>query len=89
MNKAGTCDKIEAIDEMKVNFLTKEIEAELTDQIEKQRAWEIMTPAQKKKQLFLNQKELLDTFLARNAISQAQYDKSLGDLREKMGFTDE
>ena len=25
MNKAGTCDKIEAIDEMKVNFLTKEI----------------------------------------------------------------
>ena len=46
-----------------------------------------MTPAQKKNQLFLNQKELLDKFLVRHAISQAQYDKSLGDLREKVGFT--
>ena len=34
----------------------------------------------KKKQLFLNQKQLLDTFLEHGAISQAQYDKSLGDL---------
>ena len=33
----------------------------------------------KKKQLFLNQKQLLDTFLEHGAISQAQYDKSLGD----------
>lgn len=39
-----------------------------------------------KKQLFLKQKNLLDTFLERNAISQAQYDKSLGDLRDKMGM---
>ena len=30
-------------------------------------------------------KETLDLFLERGAISQAQYDKSLGDLREKMG----
>ena len=36
-------------------------------------------------QLFLNQKKTLDKFLERGAISQAQYDKSLGDLREKMG----
>ena len=44
----------------------------------------------KKKQLFLNQKQLLDTFLEHGAISQAQYDKSLGDLIEKMGIeTDE
>ena len=48
-----------------------------------------MTPAQKKKQLFLNQKELLDTLLARSAISQVQYNKSMGDLREKMVFPDE
>ena len=89
MNKAETCDKIVAIDETKVNFLTKEKEAELTDQIEKQHEWEIMTPAQKKKQLFLNQKELLDMFRERNAISQAQYEKSLGDLRLKMGFPGE
>ena len=45
-----------------------------------------MTQSQKKKQLFLNQKELLDIFLERHAISQAQYQKSLGDLRLKMGF---
>lgn len=47
---------------------------------------ENMTPEEKKKQLFLRQKELLDTFLRTHAISQAQYDKSLGDLREKMGM---
>lgn len=39
-----------------------------------------------KVQLFLKQKNLLDTFLEKRAISQSQYDKSLGDLREKMGM---
>ena len=48
--------------------------------------WEKLTPEEKKKQLFLNQKKLLDTFLEKNAISKAQYDKSLGDLRDKMGM---
>ena len=43
----------------------------------------------KKKQLFLNQKQLLDTFLEHGAISQAQYDKSLGDLIAKMGIEEE
>ena len=38
-------------------------------------------------QLFLSQKSILDKFLKRNAISKAQYDKSLHDLREKMGET--
>ena len=65
--------------------MTKEVEAELQEQISRQRLWEAMTPEQKKKQLFLNQKELLDKFLVRHAISQAQYDKSLGDLINKMG----
>lgn len=65
--------------------MTKEVEAELQEQISRQRLWEAMTPEQKKKQLFLNQKELLDKFLARHAISQAQYDKSLGDMIRKMG----
>lgn len=51
-----------------------------------QTAWEQMTPEEKKKQLFLNQKRTLDLFLERNAISKAQYDKSLGDLIEKMGM---
>ena len=34
--------------------------------------------------LFREQKKTLDTFRERNAISQAQYDKSLGDLRDLM-----
>ena len=39
-----------------------------------------------KVELFRRQKNLLDTFLERNAISKAQYDKSFGDLRDKMGM---
>ena len=38
----------------------------------------------KKKQLFQDQKLLLDTFLEHGAISKDQYDKSLGDLIVKM-----
>ena len=38
------------------------------------------TPDEKKIALFLSQKATLDTFLARGAITQAQYKKSLGDL---------
>ena len=53
-----------------------------------QTAWENLTLEEKKKQLFLKQKHTLDLFLERNAISKAQYDKSLGDLREKMGMQD-
>lgn len=49
-------------------------------------AWENMTPEEKKKELFLRQKHTLDLFLERNAISQSQYDKILGDLRDKMGM---
>ena len=53
---------------------------------ESPKAWENMTPEEKKKELFLRQKKTLDLFLERNAISQAQYDKSLGDLTKKMGM---
>ena len=45
-----------------------------------------LTPEEKKLDLFLRQKRTLDLFLERNAISKAQYDKSLGDLIEKMGM---
>ena len=51
-------------------------------------AWEILSPEEKKRELFLRQKRTLDLFLERHAISQAQYNKSLGDLREKMGMQD-
>ena len=48
--------------------------------------WEHLNQEQKRQQLYLKQKDLLDTFLSHHAISQAQYDKSLGDLTEKMGM---
>ena len=51
--------------------------------------WGALSPAEKKLQLFHNQKKTLDLFLERRAISQAQYDKSLGDLREKMQINSE
>ncbi len=41
---------------------------------------------QKQKELFLKQKQTLDLFLERNAITLKQYEKSLGDLRDKMGM---
>lgn len=47
-----------------------------------------LTLEEKRVDLFLRQKRTLDLFLERNAISKAQYDKSLGDLIEKMGMSD-
>ena len=47
--------------------------------------WSEYTYKEKNHQLFLKQKRLLDTFLEKNAISKGQYDKSMHDLREKMG----
>ena len=48
--------------------------------------WEQMSREEKHQQLFLKQKNTLDLFLERNAISKEQYDKSLGALIEKMGM---
>ena len=54
-----------------------------------QKEWESLSPQEKKLQLFYNQKHTLDLFLERHAISQAQYDKSLGDLITKMEIATE
>ena len=53
-----------------------------------QAEWELLSPEEKKKELFLRQKNTLDLFLERNAISREQYDKSLGDLKEKMNISE-
>ena len=45
-----------------------------------------LTHEEQLKTLFLDQKHTLDLFLERGAISRAQYEKSLGDLTEKMGM---
>ncbi len=50
--------------------------------------WSGLSPEEKKKELYLRQKRILDDFLERGAITQAQYDKSFGDLTEKMGKGD-
>ena len=48
--------------------------------------WSTLTYNEKNQLLFLRQKKTLDMFLERGAISQAQHDKSLHDLIEKMGM---
>ena len=48
-------------------------------------AWATLTHAEKNQMLFLQQKELLATFLEKAAISKEQSEKSLHDLTEKMG----
>ena len=55
------------------------------DNINDNTTWSSLTHEQKNHQLFLKQKDLLDQFLEKGAISQAQHDKSLHDLIEKMG----
>lgn len=47
-----------------------------------------LTPEQKRRKLYDQQVELLKTFLKNGAITQAQYDKSYGDLTAKMGYGD-
>ena len=49
-------------------------------------AWEKLSYAEKNRALYQRQKALLDLFLEKHAISQAQHDKSLRDLTEKMRF---
>lgn len=53
--------------------------------VEFDQSWGKLTYAEKNHQLFLREKALLAEFLAHGAISRAQHDKSLHDLREKMG----
>lgn len=47
-------------------------------------AFDTMSKEEKRIELYLSQKRLLETFLERNAISKAQYEKSLNDLTTKM-----
>ena len=52
-------------------------------------AWETLTPEEKRRALYDRQVATLKTFLEHGAITQAQHDKSLHDLTEKMGYADE
>lgn len=48
--------------------------------------YSLMSKEEKMRDLFNRQKQMLDMFLERNAISKAEYDKSLNGLKEKMGI---
>ena len=52
----------------------------------KEHDWKNLTKEERNRQLYFKQKRLLDTFLSHHAISQAQYEKSLGDLKIKMNI---
>ena len=56
--------------------------------IDKLDDWSALTPEQKKRRLFEQQKATLDAFLERRAISKAEYDKNLHDMTVKMGYAD-
>ena len=54
--------------------------------MEEKKPWEEMTHEEKNWELYFRQKRILDQFLEHGAISREQYEKSLGDLTEKMGM---
>lgn len=51
-----------------------------------QAKWESLSHDEKNYQLFLKQKAMLEQFLSTGAITQEQFDKSYGDMKEKMRF---
>ncbi len=53
---------------------------------EQDTTWETLTYEEKNHHLYLTQKDVLEKFRERHAISQEQYDKSLHDLNEKMRY---
>lgn len=57
--------------------------AEMTTDI-KDPAWGSLSYEEKNRVLYERQKQMLEEFLERNAISKEQYEKSLHDLIEKM-----
>ena len=63
---------------------TEGIEVSLLDEIRTGHSNLMTKERWQKVELFRQQKKLLDTFREKGAISQAQYDKSFGDLRDLM-----
>ncbi len=51
-----------------------------------QEEWNLLSPEQKREQLYYQQCRLLEQFRERHAITEEQYQKSLHDLTTKMGM---
>ena len=49
------------------------------------RAWEAMSYVERNHQLYLSQRQMLDLFLERGAISRAQHERGLAMLQRKGG----
>ena len=56
--------------------------------MENNKPYSEMTPEEKKIDLYFRQKKTLEDFLERKAITQEQFDKSIGDLTEKWECND-
>ena len=52
----------------------------------KENPFEKLTEEQKRRLLYENQKQTLELFVKRRAITKAQYEKSLDNLTVKMGY---
>ena len=61
----------------------------MSDIQKEEKNWEELSYEEKNEQMFQNEKQLLEMFRTRGAISQRQYDKSLHDLIEKTGHTEQ
>ena len=48
--------------------------------------YSLMSKEEKTRDLYNRQKQMLDMFLERKAISKAEYEKSLNGLKSKMGW---
>ena len=49
--------------------------------------WQSMQPEERKRALFIKQKDLLDTFLSHGALDRKQYEESLTSMAEEMGMS--
>ena len=54
--------------------------------VPKDNPFEKLTEEQKRRLLYENQKQTLELFVKRRAITKAQYEKNLVDLSAKMGY---
>ncbi|MDO5137890.1 MAG: hypothetical protein Q4D71_05440 [Oscillospiraceae bacterium] len=60
----------------------------MSDIQKEEKNWEELSYDEKNEQLYQNEKQLLEMFRTRGAISQWQYEKSLHDLIEKTGHSE-
>ena len=76
----GQCGDVAVAGRYSEDFMNDKHNASKSD------VWSSLSPTEKKLELFRRQKDLLDTFLATGAISQAQHDKSLNCLHNSVSF---